>query len=113
MAQSKVRSGLRSSESKAQEKNLPPGPSSESTYLSYVIWGALLTSVLYFWGYAYLLSYNRVFGLPMEDLLYYEVLLYSYNVIKILSPQIMMVLVLIVSLIFSAILFVRHHREKF
>ena len=83
------------------ESYVIPKTSSEPMYFAFVVWGALISAILYFLGYAYLTFYNREFGIEMEDFSYYEVLLKSYNVIKILDTHLLAYFVLLVSFIFT------------
>ena len=90
------------------EPQIPHKSSAEPMYFAFVVWGAVISAVLYFLGYAYLTFYDREFGIEMEDYSYYEVLLKSYNVIKILDPKLLAFVVLLGSFIFTLALILRN-----
>ncbi len=90
------------------ETNSAPKTSAEPMYFAFVVWGAIISAILYFLGYAYLTFFNREFGIEMEDFSYYEVLLKSYNVIKILDPKLLALIVLLVSFMFTMVLVLKH-----
>ncbi len=85
----------------------------EPMYFAFLVWGAVLTTILYFWGHTYITFYNRELGVEMGDYSNYEVLLFAFNVIKIIPVQIWAVIILGLSLVFTLLWNLRQAKAFF